>query len=310
MWSAAVLILVAQSVSVWGEDRPFNVASLERVHELLSEGLQNPADIIEFDGRLVATELLTNRLAIFDYPDFDGFDYFDPKSIGESFQSPHYMAKSPDGGLLISDGWGSSIVRIDDLKGRGWTRFSVTGEKLNAPHGICVDADGWIYVGDSLNSRVVRFRGMDGEDWQVFADLGRRIAYARKLHCDDSGVWISNSYEDRPGLNPGRGSNILRIADFESGRAEELFAIPDSNITGILPLSGDRLLVGVWGNQATVGVIDFATGSLSLARRIRDGLGIPYGFLHHARTGHLFVAHSGALRQGDARTGAIAVHLP
>lgn len=301
----AVLVFPARA----GEAPAFPVGNLGRAHELIMDGVRNPADILEFEGRLVVTELLTNRLAILDYPDFKGFEYFHPESIGESFQSPHYMAKAPDGGLLISNGWGSSIVRIDDLKGAGWTRFSGKGRKFNAPHGICVDADGWIYVGDSLNSRVVRFRDMEGAGWQVFRDVDRKISYVRKLHCDESGVWISNSYEARPGLNPGRGSSILRIVDFDSGRVEELFAIENSNITGILPIKGNTLLVGLWGKEAAIGLLELGEKTFSVAPRVRDGLGIPYGFLRQQGTGFLFVTHTGALQPGDRRTGALAVHV-
>ena len=303
------LSLVVAVFPVRGEEQAFpTLVDVEKAAELITDGIRNPADIIEFKGRFVVTELLSNRLAVFDYPDFNGVDHFDPESIGRSFQSPHYMAESPSGGLLISNGWGSSIVQIDDLKGAGWTSFSGKGTKFSAPHGICVDRDGWIYVGDSLNSRLVRFRNMRGDGWQVFGDLDRRIAYTRKLVCRDDGVWISNSYEDRPGLNPGRGSNILRVADFESGRVEELYAVVDSNITGILPLDGNRSLVGVWGKIGKIGMIDFTRNELLLASRIRDGLGIPYGFWMDETNGILFVTHTGALTHGDRRTGAIALH--
>jgi len=304
-----LLLLVLFTFPARGEDQSFPAATdLATAADLITDGINNPADIIEFRGRFVVTELLANRLAIFDYPGFKGVEYFDPESIGQSFQSPHFMAESPSGGLLISNGWGSSIVLIDDLEGAGWTSFSGKGKEFNAPHGICVDGDGWIYVGDSLNSRLVRFRNMQGDGWQVFQDLDRRIAYIRKLACREDGVWISNSYEDRPGLNPGSGANILRVADFGSGRVEELHMIADSNITGILPLGTDRSLVGVWGKQARIGVIDFIRKDLSLVPRIRDGLGIPYGFWLDESNDILFVAHTGAITPGDDRTGAIAVH--
>lgn len=303
------LVMVLLPSSVNGEGQPFPGApDIEKPSALLTEGINNPADIIAFQGRYVATELLTNRLAIFDFPEFKGFEYFDPALIGESFQSPHYMAVSPTGGLLISSGWGSRIVQIDNLKGEGWESFSGVGKKFSAPHGICVDKDRWIYVGDSLNSRLVRFKNMSGEGWQVFKDVDRKISYVRKLLCRDDGIWISNSYEDRPGLNPGTGSNILRVTDFESGRAEELYTIDRANITGILPLSGGRLLVGVWGNLGKVAMIDLASRELSLIPRFRDGLGIPYGFWLNEVEQVLFVTHTGALDPDDGRTGAIAVH--
>jgi hypothetical protein len=292
-----------------GGEPPFpSVQDLESASALLAAGVRNPADVIRFRGRYVVTELLTNRLAVFDYPQFDGFEHFDPATIGRAFESPHYLAVSPTGGLLISNGWGSSIVQIDDLDGSGWTSFSGKNRKFKAPHGICVDEDGWIYVGDSLNSRLVRFRDMSGRDWQVFEDLDRRISYIRKLVCRKDGVWASNSYEDRPELNRGEGSNVLRISDFASGRAEVLHAIEHANITGIWPLSDERLLVGVWGKEVKVGIVELGLGSLSLVPGFRKGLGVPYGFWLDEDAGVLFVAHTGALRAGDSRTGGIAVH--
>lgn len=302
-----VLVLLTPPLSVFGQAFPAP-ADIANAHELITNGIRNPADIIEFKGRLVATELLSNRLAIFDYPEFKGLEYFDPERIGESFRSPHFMALAPGGGLLISNGWGSSIVSIDDLEGGGWTSFSGKGKKFSAPHGICVDRDGWIYVGDSLNSRLVRFRNMRGDGWQVFEDVDRRISYTRKLVCRDDGVWISNSYADRPSLNPGTGANVLRVTDFESGKVEEMYAIDYAGITGILPLSGNSLPIGVWGKTAKVGVVDIASNAMTLVPRFQDGLGIPYGFWFDGDNGILFVAHTGGLKLNDIRTGAISVH--
>jgi hypothetical protein len=306
---AIVFLFVVAAGPAGGDTNSLSgVAPLDRPTRLLTEGIRNPADIIYFQGKYVATELLTNRLAIFEYPDFQGFEHFDPASIGQAFQSPHYLAVSPTGGLLISNGWGSSIVQIDNLAGDGWMKFSGMGKKFNAPHGICVDQRGWIYVGDSLNSRLVRFKDMSGQDWQVFSDTDKKISYIRKLLCRDDGVWISNSYEQRAGLNPGVGSNILRVTDFDSGLVEELAAIEFSNITGILPVGDGSVLVGLWSKLSKVGIVDLTTRQLHQAPRIRNGLGTPYSFWRDKNSGTLFVTHTGALDAKDSRTGAISVH--
>ena len=151
--------------------------------------LENPADIVRFQGKLVVAELFSNRLAILDSIDDPDPVYFDPTDIGKSFKAPHHLAVSSAGTLLISNGWGSSIVEISDLRGNGWREFSGVGQQFQAPHGICVDLDGWIYVGDSLNFRIVRFKDFDGTDWQEFSDLDKKIGYARQLLCTEEGVW-------------------------------------------------------------------------------------------------------------------------
>lgn len=241
--------------------------------------LHNPADIIQFQGKYVATELYKNRLAIFDDLQFSNLRHFDPQKIGKRFRSPHFLAVTPQNSLLISNGWGNSIIEIQDLEGKGWKEFHGFEPPFRAPHGICVDRDGWIYVGDSLNSRLVRFKDMDGTDWQVFADHEKKISYIRELHCKDDGVWISNSYEKREGLNPGNGSNVLKITNFPSGEVEVIHAVNDSNITGFIAVD-DSLYVNLFKGQSVHEVKLTGKESLNtdqIIRRGSIGLGVPYG---------------------------------
>jgi hypothetical protein len=229
---------------------------LQQPLRVVTGSLRHPADVVRFQGKYVVAELYANRLAMSDTLDFKQISYFDPKSIGKAFQAPHYMAVTAEGTLLITNGWGSSVVEISDLKGGGWKAFHGIGKRFWAPHGICVDRDGWIYVGDSLNSRLVRFRDMNGKDWQVFKDVDKRISYIRQLRCARDGVWVSNSYENRKGLNPGEGGNVLRITDFASGRAQEVFHIRNANLTALAPMGDGRLLVGLWGPYRQLAVVD------------------------------------------------------
>lgn len=270
--------------------------------------LQNPADIIRFQGRYVASELYRNRLAVFDESGLDDVEYFDPADIGRRFRSPHFLAATPWGTLLISNGWGDSIVEIGDLEGGGWKEFKgAGGDELRAPHGICVDADGWIYVGDSLNSRLVRFRDMEGTGWQVFADVDDRVSYIRELVCRDGAVWAANSYENRPGLNPGRGSNVLRITDFESGKAEIVFAVDDANMTGLLPLGESRMVVGLWGAHRRIAVAD--ENQAGVTTFPRPPLGVPYGTFRDPETGDILVSYIGDLSDEEgANKGGIAIY--
>jgi hypothetical protein len=273
--------------------------------QTLRQGMQSIGDVVRFQGRYVAADLLANRLVVFDDLALDEPRYFEPASIGQRLYAPHFLAVSPRGTLLISEGWGTSIVEIGDLDGGGWRRFYGKGLRLNAPHGICVDRDGWIYVGDSLNSRLVRFRDMDGTDWQVFADVDKRIAYIRQLRCEDGAVWAANSYENRPGLNPGKGANILKIADFASGRVEEVARIADASITGFAPLGGGHLLVSLWGPHRRLGFGDLATGKITVIPGSALALGIPYGIYRDPNSAALLVAYLGT--SDTAHDGGIAV---
>jgi len=279
-------------------------------HALITDfGLTHPGDIIKFKGRYVVTEIYANRLAVFADELLRDLKYFEPLSIGKRFRSPHFLAVSPWDTLLVSNGWGDSIIEIEDLDGNGWKAFKGVGRKLRAPHGICVDEAGWIYVGDSLNSRLVRFRDMDGGGWQVFKDVEQRISYIRELVCRDGAVWASNSYEKREGLNPGTGSNILRITSFESGMAEIIHAEPGTNMTGLALLSDTNLLAGLWGAERRLALVDTSDS----ARRPlpRTPLGVPYGtYVDHDQR-RILVTYVGDVSGGERQNpGGLAVYRP
>jgi hypothetical protein len=274
---------------------------------LTDSGLSQPGDVVRFQGRYVATELYKNRLAIFDDLALNNLEHFEPETINEQFRSPHFLAVTPWDTLLISNGWGDSIVEIADLEGNGWKEFSGIGRPLRGPHGICIDNEGWIYVGDSLNSRLVRFKDMDGTGWEVFEDAEQRISYIRELACRNGVVWASNSYENRPGLNPGEGSNLLKITDFESGRLEIVASFPGTNTTGVLPVDDDTVVVGLWGLMRRLTLVDTRSGDTDLYAR--HGFGTPYGTYHDAETGAVLVTYVGRLSGEETRdVGGIGVY--
>jgi DNA-binding beta-propeller fold protein YncE len=273
--------------------------------------LSNPSHVIRYRDRYVATELLRSTLAVFEDFSLEGLRRADTTGAGLRMYSPHFLAVSPRGTLLVTEGWGTAVVELDSLAGDTWRRFSGKGKRFSAPHGICVDADGWIYVADSLNSRLVRFRDMTGEGWEVFADRDRRIAYGRQLVCDADGVWIANTYEDRPGLNPGKGANVLRIRDFRSGVAEVALALPDGRITGIHLLPERRLLLALWGPRNALALADLRSGEITRYASTPPQWGAPYGISRDPLTGKLLVAYFGTEADGVARDpGGIAVYGP
>jgi len=279
------------------------------VQVVQDQRLQHPSDITKFKGRYVATELYRNRLAIFDSVSLDKLEYLDPSILQKRFKAPHLLAVTPWDTLLISNGWGSSIVEISDLQGNGWREFKGIGKKFKAPHGLCVDDAGWIYVADSLNSRLVRFRDMNGSDWQVFADVDNKISYIRQLQCGKGTVLAANSYENKPGLNTGKGGNVLKITDFDSGKAEVVFSVADANLTGVAPLDDRQMVVGLWANRRQLAVLDLDTQKLRTLER--SLLGVPYGIYKDPGTHQLWVTHLGELPHGNKPSdniGGIALY--
>ncbi len=269
-------------------------------HRHQDSRLYNPADIIQFKGKYVATEVIKNRLAIFDDFSFSDIKHFDPKTIGKEFNGPHFLAISPGGTLLISDGWGSGIIEIEELDGKGWTYFSGIDRHFNAPHGICVDKDGWIYVGDSLNSRLVRFKNMDGDGWQVFEDKEKKIGYIREMVFYDNAVWITNSYEKIPGINIGEGANILKIDNFESGITKEIIAIRDTNLTGLI-LHKDTVIFGAWSGSYSLLSGSVMDGTYKEVADSTLGFGIPYGIFCLPDGNDCAVAYLGSVKRSDTK---------
>jgi beta-lactamase superfamily II metal-dependent hydrolase len=270
--------------------------------------LQHPVDVARFKGKYVITELYRNRLAISDDLGSGEFYHFDPKTIGKHFHSPHFLTVTPWDTLLISNGWGCSIIEIEDLDGKGWKEFKGVGKRFRAPHGICVDDDGWIYVGDSLNSRLVRFKDIQGKDWQVFHDLDRRIAYIREMVCQNKTVWISNSYENREGLNSGQGGNILKLSNFESGKLEVVSQLPETNITGLLV--ADNFLITNSFAKKSLHVSKLGghqDEALEFIKSGATGLGVPYGTFAQLEQEAFLVAFFGEFKPSQNQGGILEI---
>lgn len=212
----------------------------------------HPTHAIEWNGKIIATELLADRLAVMNK------DWV-VESYIENIDSPHFLAIAPNGALLVSEGWGSNIVSIDDLEGNGLLRLG----GFHAPHGVTY-CNGYIYIADSLNGRLVRVSDIQGANWDVFADYDHLVAYGRQLDCYDGVVYVANSYEPRPGLNPGQGGNVLRIANWDSGLVEEIVAKPFS-------------LNGLMGSWFTSWGEDWSIYYGFRKFIERSGYGVPYG---------------------------------
>jgi len=268
-------------------------------------GFNHPADIIEFNGDFIVPELLDSRVAVTDKSFSVTKQYLKHPVDGQQFSSPHHVAVD-NNSLFISGGWGRSIYQFD----KNFTQFTehpADRTLLNAPHGICRQGE-WLYIADSLNSRLLRVSLNSPEEYVEFSDIDKLIAYGRQIQCTKDAVWISNSYEKREGLNTGNGANILKISDFNSGKAEVVAEFPTTNITGIY-LHNDRFLFIAQWHANKVSIYDtlkkqHLEQTLELPK---DNPGIAYGTYYSNTTDKLYIAFIGDI-YGKQHKGGIGVY--
>ncbi len=278
---------------------------LLELEQVYTTPLEHPSHVLELHGEFVATELYTGRLAFSRSLDFQTVRYLDPARFQQRLEAPHFLAGRDTGGYLVSEGWGSGVVAIRDSTGEGWQRIQGgDGLRLEWPHGICVDSQGWIHVADSFNSRLVRFRAGDDGEWQIFPDHAGLIDYGRQILCREDGLWLANSYWR---LNPGTGSNVLRIVDFTAGDAEVVVSFPGVFATGLEIIDNRWLVVGLWSTRRRLQVLDLATGRRQQLRRAPPELGAPYGMYFDRTERRLIVAHVGNI-DDKPHPGGIAVY--
>lgn len=275
---------------------------------LLVGDIEHPAHVIQYAGRRWAAEVISNRVV--SWP-IGGIREQTTVSAGtgvDPLVSPHFLDVIGEARLLVSEGWGQRIRIVDSNSMRFIDLPTPSDLSLNAPHGICTSEDGeWLYIADSLNSRIVRV-SLQSVRWEIFPDHDRRVAYGRQLLCRQDGLWLANSHEDRVGLNPGVGSNVLRITDFASGRSEVMAAFADTNVTGLEVVDDRWLLVGLWGQRQTIGVVDLLSESaVTYLPRREDIGGPPYGFFFDKLSRELLVAYLGDIRD-RSQTGGFAVY--
>jgi DNA-binding beta-propeller fold protein YncE len=130
-----------------------------------------------------------------------------------------HTALTPNGDILVSDGYGNASVHKYDPTGRhlmSWGKPGSGPGEFNLPHNICCDPDGWVYVADRENHRV-----------QVFDLNGRYETQINNMHrpsglaitpgrCPCCIVGELQSYQSVNRLTPNLGPRVTFID--QSGR--------------------------------------------------------------------------------------------
>ncbi len=307
LFSSAIIVLLILLVIAYAFF--LKPVKLEITIESFQQGLfEHPADIIEFKGSFWITELLSNQIIESDLSLSKTLKNVSHPSPKKNFSSPHYLA-TDDNSLFISGGWGRSIYAFDQSL-KNFKEFTHTDDsdifKLNAPHGVCRQDD-WLYIADSLNSRLIRIDINSSDKIEVFADHDKLIAYGRQLLCEKDSVWLSNSYEKREGLNIGNGANVLKISDFDSGKAEIITEFPNTNITGIY-LHQQRYLITAQWHTNSISIFDTKQkehyGYIELPQPYA---GVPYSIFFSEQTKRIYITFIGDIYNKQNK-GGIAVY--
>jgi len=98
------------------------------------------------DGRVLLTIGVPGRPAAF--------------MSGMPFHRCTHTALTPQGDILVSDGYGNASIHKFAPDGRhilSWGACGIDPGQFNIPHNITCDADGWVYVADRENHRIQVF---------------------------------------------------------------------------------------------------------------------------------------------------------
>ncbi|HET6609595.1 MAG TPA: peptidyl-alpha-hydroxyglycine alpha-amidating lyase family protein [Rhodopila sp.] len=83
-----------------------------------------------------------------------------PEFSGQPFNRPTQTALTPDGNILVADGYGNARVHKYAPDGRwmmSWGEFGTDPGQFNVVHNIACDDDGFVYIADRENYRIQVF---------------------------------------------------------------------------------------------------------------------------------------------------------
>ena len=308
--SAILVSLLILCLTIYLTNIKENLVPVFSLRSTLFEGSNYPSDILFHDDKIWLTELRGNRVSAYPLSAFSDPDLATPITSSSKINSPHFLTSN--GNLMfVSAGWGEDIYKKSAAVDSEFEVTDFSPLTLKAPHGLCIK-DGWLYVADSLNSRLVR-KKLESDlltniEPQIFSDTQSKISYVRQIRCDEAGVWLVNSYENRPGLNLGKGSNILLVKNFMSGEVDIKYESLTSNATGMELINGRYLIVGLWqANKIVMLDLKNRDNELLELELPKPYAGPPYGMNYSAEDKKLYVAFIGDLYK-EGNFGGVATY--
>jgi DNA-binding beta-propeller fold protein YncE len=128
-------------------------------------------------------------------------DFRTIRRSGPPFHYPTNLALSPEGEMVVSDGYGNARVHRFAADGRllhSWGEPGGGPGQFRIPHGIAVDRKGTVYVADRENSRIQLF-SPDGRFLAEWTDVARPC----QVFLDSAGIAYVAELGFRAGMWPG-----------------------------------------------------------------------------------------------------------
>ena len=176
------------------------------------------------------------------------------------------IKKAPEAGaaqeprIFVADWANHRLVRISDMRGKGWTTLGDGGaaeHRLHLPVGICLDSTGRIYVSEQYHHRLLRMEDMLGTNWTTFTLPERKSKplnkFAGSWICVDRAGRIYVTYDGEHRIvrmDDLRGSG--RVAFGSEGSGERQFRYP----AGIAVDDAGRIYVADFDNFRIVRIDD------------------------------------------------------
>lgn len=294
-------IAIAEMAASTVQTATYTISSRYQSVGTLGSGAGNlkfPAGLaVDSLGRIYVADRGNNRIVRMDdmsganWTTFAGTVQSDHAGSTTPFKNPTGVAIDAQGRILVADQGNGRIVRMDDMKGSGWTAFGSIGTGANQfknPAGVALDSQGGIYVADQGNSRIVFMGDVKGTGWTTFGVRGsgsNQFKDPAAVALDAGGhIYVADYANNR----------IVRIDDMKgtawtslgkSGAAASQFRYP----TGILVDPSGRIVVDDMANSRIVRVDDMSGANWTVIDADLNEFNHPWGVAADA-AGEIYVA--------------------
>ena len=167
------------------------------------------------DGNLLMT---LGTPGVYSDTGHDGKDYFGIKRAGPPFNRPTNAVVTPDGDVLVTDGYGNARVHRFTAAGElvaSWGEPGGGPGQFVLPHALIIDPQGRILVADRENNRIQVFDS-DGEVLDIWPD----IRLPQDMALDSAGNLFLAQGEHRASVLDLDG-NVLASWGGEEGRRND-----------------------------------------------------------------------------------------